>query len=97
MVTEGISDPRYIAARFRKFKRNMHIEIAVDAMELAEKVDQIVLFSGDGDFRSFVKAIQRRRSRRPRRRGFVKWSNASQPSNDCRRVAAASGCLYRFG
>jgi hypothetical protein len=38
----------------------MHIEIAVDAMELAEKVDQIVLFSGDGDFRPLVEAIQRR-------------------------------------
>ncbi len=44
----------------RKLKRNMHIEIAVDAMGLAEKVDQIVLFSGDGDFRSLVEAIQRR-------------------------------------
>ena len=44
----------------RRFKRNMHIEITVDAMELAEKVDKIVLFSGDGDFRPLVKAIQRR-------------------------------------
>ena len=44
----------------RKFKRNMHIEIAVDAMELAKHVDQIVLFSGDGDFRPLVEAIQRR-------------------------------------
>ena len=33
---------------------------AVDAMELAEHVDQIVLFSGDGDFRSLVEAVQRR-------------------------------------
>jgi uncharacterized LabA/DUF88 family protein len=44
----------------RKVKGNMHIEIAVDAMELAEHVDQIVLFSGDGDFRSLVEAVQRR-------------------------------------
>jgi uncharacterized LabA/DUF88 family protein len=36
------------------------IELAVDAMELAEHVDQIVLFSGDGDFRSLVEAVQRR-------------------------------------
>src|SRR6202051_3553260 len=43
-----------------KIKGNMHIEIAVDAMELAEYVDQIVLFSGDGDFRSLVEAVQRR-------------------------------------
>ena len=58
----------------RKFKRNMHIEIAVDALELAEKVDQIVLFSGDGDFRSLVEAIQRRGVR-----VTVVSTNASQP------------------
>ena len=44
----------------RKVKGNMDIELAVDAMELAEHVDQIVLFSGDGDFRSLVEAIQRK-------------------------------------
>ena len=44
----------------RKVKGNMDIELAVDAMELAELVDQIVLFSGDGDFRSLVEAVQRR-------------------------------------
>jgi NYN domain len=38
----------------------MDIELAVDAMELAKHVDQIVLFSGDGDFRSLVEAVQRR-------------------------------------
>jgi uncharacterized LabA/DUF88 family protein len=44
----------------RKIKGNMDIEIAVDALDLAEHVDQIVLFSGDGDFRSLVRALQRR-------------------------------------
>jgi uncharacterized LabA/DUF88 family protein len=44
----------------RKFKRSMSIELAVDAMEIAEHVDEIVLFSGDGDFRSLVEAVQRR-------------------------------------
>jgi len=44
----------------RKVKGNMDIELAVDALELAEHVDQIVLFSGDGDFRSLVEALQRR-------------------------------------
>src|SRR5258708_17829912 len=38
----------------------MDIELAVDAMELAGHVEQIVLFSGDGDFRSLVEAVQRR-------------------------------------
>jgi uncharacterized LabA/DUF88 family protein len=41
-------------------KGNMDIELAVDALELAEHVDQIVLFAGDGDFRSLVEAVQRR-------------------------------------
>ena len=44
----------------RKVKGNMDVELAVDAMELAEHVDQIVLFSGDGAFRSLVEAVQRR-------------------------------------
>jgi uncharacterized LabA/DUF88 family protein len=44
----------------RKVKGNMDIELAVNAMELADHVDQIVLFSGDGDFRSLVEAVQRR-------------------------------------
>jgi uncharacterized LabA/DUF88 family protein len=44
----------------RRFKRNMSLELAVDAMELAEHVDQIVLFSGDGDFRPLVESVQRR-------------------------------------
>jgi uncharacterized LabA/DUF88 family protein len=43
----------------RKVKGSMDIELAVDAMELAEHIDQMVLFSGDGDFRSLVEAVQR--------------------------------------
>ena len=38
----------------------MDIELAVDAMELAPHIDHMVLFSGDGDFRSLVEAVQRR-------------------------------------
>ena len=44
----------------RKVKGNMDIELAVDAMELAPNIDHMVLFSGDGDFRSLVEAVQRR-------------------------------------
>src|SRR5260370_36982703 len=44
----------------RKFKRSMRVELAVDAMELAEHIDQTVLFSGDGDFRALVEAVQSR-------------------------------------
>jgi uncharacterized LabA/DUF88 family protein len=59
----------------RKFKRNMSVELAVDAMELAPHVDQIVLFSGDGDFCSLVEAVQRRGVR-----VTVVSTIASQPS-----------------
>ena len=44
----------------RKVKGNMDIELAVDAMEMAEKIDHMVLFSGDGDFRPLVAGIQRK-------------------------------------
>jgi len=43
----------------RRFKRSMSIELAVNAMEIARQVDEIVLFSGDGDFRALVQAVQR--------------------------------------
>ena len=43
----------------RKVKGNMDIELTVDAMELAPRVDHIVLFSGDGDFRPLVESLQR--------------------------------------
>jgi len=44
----------------RKFKGSMDVELAVDAMEIAARIDQMVLFSGDGDFRPLVEAVQRR-------------------------------------
>jgi len=44
----------------RKIKGNMDLELAVDAMELAPHIDHLVLFSGDGDFRPVVAAVQRR-------------------------------------
>jgi uncharacterized LabA/DUF88 family protein len=44
----------------RKIKGNIDIELAIDMMEIADKVDHIVLFSGDGDFRRLVEAVQRK-------------------------------------
>ena len=43
----------------RRIKSNMEIEIAIDMMALAPRVDRILLFSGDGDFRRLVEAVQR--------------------------------------
>ena len=44
----------------RKIKGNMDIELAVDVLEMAEHLDHVVLFSGDGDFRRLVEAVQRK-------------------------------------
>ena len=41
-----------------RIKGNMDMEIAVDMLELAPRLDHIFLFSGDGDFRRLVEAIQ---------------------------------------
>ena len=44
----------------KRIKGNMDIELAIDMMETAQYVDHIVLFSGDGDFRRLVEAVQRK-------------------------------------
>ena len=44
----------------RKIKGNMDIELAVDVMEMADRLDHVVIFSGDGDFRCLVEATQRK-------------------------------------
>ena len=41
-----------------RIKGNMDIEIAVDMLELAPHLDHMILFSGDGDFRRLVQAVQ---------------------------------------
>lgn len=57
MVTKPTKEFTDASGR-RKIKGNMDIELTVDAMEMAEHLDHIVLFSGDGDFRSLVEALQ---------------------------------------
>ena len=44
----------------RRVKGNMDIEVAVDMLELAPRIDHAVLFSGDSDFRRLVEAVQRK-------------------------------------
>ena len=48
------------AAGRRKIKGSMDIELATDMMEMADNLDHVVLFSGDGDFRRLVEAVQRK-------------------------------------
>ena len=59
VVTKPTKEFVDVAGR-RKVKGNMDIELAVDVMHMAESVDHIVLFSGDGDFRYLVEAVQRK-------------------------------------
>ncbi len=44
----------------RKIKGNMDIELAIDVMEMCDHVEHIIIFSGDGDFRRLVEAVQRK-------------------------------------
>ena len=44
----------------KRWRGDMDIEIAVDMLEMAPHVDHVVLFSGDGDFRRLVEAVQQR-------------------------------------
>ncbi len=62
MVTKPTKEFTDASGR-RKIKGNMDIELAVDAMELADHLDHIVLFSGDGDFRTLVEALQHKGKR----------------------------------
>lgn len=59
MVTKPTKEFTDASGR-RKIKGNMDIELAIDVMEMAEHVDHILLFSGDGDFRRLVDAVQRK-------------------------------------
>jgi uncharacterized LabA/DUF88 family protein len=47
----------------RKIKGNMDIELCVDALEMSQYYDHLVLFSGDGDFTALVAALQRKGKR----------------------------------
>ncbi|MEA1676267.1 NYN domain-containing protein [Nitrospirillum sp. BR 11163] len=59
MVTKPTKEYTDASGR-RKIKGNMDIELAIDVMEMAQHLDHIMLFSGDGDFRRLVEAVQRK-------------------------------------
>jgi uncharacterized LabA/DUF88 family protein len=59
MVTKPTKEYTDATGR-RKVKGNMDIELAIDVMEMAQSLDHIVIFSGDGDFRRLVEAVQRK-------------------------------------
>lgn len=44
----------------RKIKGNLDVEMTCDMLEIADRVDHIVMFTGDGDFVRAVRAVQRK-------------------------------------
>jgi uncharacterized LabA/DUF88 family protein len=84
VVTKPLKEFTDLQGR-RRVKGNMDIELAIDVMEMADQVDHIVIFSGDGDFRRLVEAAQRKG-----RRVSVVSTIRSQPpmvSDELRRQA----------
>jgi len=59
MVTKPVKEFTDAQGR-RRVKGNMDIELAIDMMEMSNHVQHIVLFSGDGDFRRLVEAVQKK-------------------------------------
>jgi uncharacterized LabA/DUF88 family protein len=84
MVTKPTKEFTDASGR-RKIKGNMDIELTVDAMELAEHLDHVVLFSGDGDFRTLVESLQHK----GKRVSVVSTMNTQPPmvSDELRRQA----------
>ncbi|MBF0425162.1 MAG: NYN domain-containing protein [Magnetococcales bacterium] len=58
VVTKPIKEYVDPATGNKRTKGNMDIEIAVGMITMAPYYDHAVLFSGDGDFRSIVEAVQ---------------------------------------
>lgn len=59
MVTKTVREQEDSQGRI-KIKGGINIDMAVDMFEVADKVDHIILFSGDGEFRRLIEALQRR-------------------------------------
>lgn len=59
MVTKVAREYTDVSGR-RKVKGNIDVEIACDVLEIAPSVDHIMLFTGDGDFKRLVEAVQRK-------------------------------------
>lgn len=62
LVTKQAKDFTDSAGR-RRLRNSISVDLAVDMLEIAGKVDHIVLFSGDGSYRSLIEAVQRRGAR----------------------------------
>lgn len=60
LVTKQIREYTDILTGRKKFKGSMDIDLAVDAMSIADKIDHIIIFSGDGDYKRLAEALQKK-------------------------------------
>lgn len=44
----------------RKIKGNIDVELTCDVLEIAGNVDHVMIFTGDGDFKRLIEAVQRK-------------------------------------
>jgi uncharacterized LabA/DUF88 family protein len=58
LVTKAAREFTDINGR-KRVKGDMSVELAVDMMEMAPKIEHAILFSGDADYRRVVEAVQR--------------------------------------
>jgi len=59
IVTKTVHETTDSSGR-RKTRGSMHVELACDVMDMVETLDRVYLFSGDGDYRALVAAVQRK-------------------------------------
>lgn len=62
LITKPAKDFKDSSGR-RRIRNSINVDLAVDMLEIAERVDHIVLFSGDGGYRRLIEAVQRRGTR----------------------------------
>jgi uncharacterized LabA/DUF88 family protein len=59
LVTKPAKDYTDPSGR-RRIRNSVDVELAIDMLDTCDRIDHIVLFSGDGGYRRAIEAVQRR-------------------------------------
>jgi uncharacterized LabA/DUF88 family protein len=60
VVTKPMKEYTDSNGQRRRSRPSLEIELAVDAFEVADAIDHVVLFTGDGNYRSLVLGLQKK-------------------------------------
>lgn len=60
LVTKQVREYTDILTGRKKLKGSMDIDLAIDAMSIADSIDHVVIFSGDGDYKRLTEALQKK-------------------------------------